>query len=350
MKKVIVFALLFGVFTGSAFAQLTLSGSFYAGVQIDIPYASDEGRYRENEVQHAVNPLHRREGAPVFNFAATFNRPNGGARLDTSFQADLTGDDPVTLNGIYGWVDFLNNDLRFTLGRISSPLWVASLDPDHEWYFDKITGFRLEYRTPLPGLTVGAAFRTEGGTAAQLFERIIVGANFLHPMFSAVFAYNVGANGHALLGVSFFGIPDLSLGVQLRARNIASWDHPGLGGSFEMVQRAAFRVMRPLEVSLLAGQIFYAEPRGEGFERRDAELFFTPGVSYRIRPDLTASFAVEVRSSDLFDQSRLITLNPALDYQVNDRIAFYAEYELRLARYMHQSFHRIGIGINIRAF
>jgi len=341
MKKFIVFTLLFGVLTGGAFAQLSLSGGFFAGVQIEIPYDTDEATM--------VNPYHRREGAPVFNFGATFIRPNGGARLDTSFQADLAGGEAVTLNGVYGWVDFLNNDLRFTVGRISSPVWVASLDPDHEWYFDKITGFRLEYRTPLPGLTVGAAFRTEGNTVLHLFERVIFGANFLHPMFSAVLAYNLGANGHALLGFNFFGIPDLTLGVQLRAAHIATWDDPGFGGMLEIVQRAAFRVMRPLELTLLAGQILYADPGGD-FERRDPELFFTPGVSYRLRPDLTASFSVEIRSADLFYRSRFITFNPGIDYQVNDRIAFYAEYELILARYVHQSFHRIGVGINIRAF
>jgi len=345
MKKFIVFALLFGVFAGSAFAQLTFSGDFYAGVQVEIPFdTGDEHSADDN----TVYPLHRTEGFPVFNFVATFNRPNGGARLDTSFQTDLAGSESLTVNGVYGWVDFLDNTLQFTVGRMSNPRWVASLDPDHLWHFDEITGFRLEYHTPLPGLSVGAAFRTEGANVQQLFERVIFGANFAHPMFSAVFAYNVGSNGHALLGVNYFGIPDLTLGVQARAGHIVSWDTRAFGGFFETVQRAGFRVTRPMEVTLLMGQIFYAEPSGG--ERRDPELFFTPGVSYRLLPELTASFSIEFRSSDLFDRSRFITFNPAVEYQVDGPISFYAEYELVLGRYIHQSLHRISLGINVRAF
>jgi len=341
MKKFIVFALLFGVLTVNAFAELRFSGGFYAGIQIEIPYDTDE--------ETTVNPYHRTEGSPVFNFVATFIRPNAGVRLDTSFQADQAGGEALRLNGVYGWVDFLDNSLRFTTGRISNPLWVASLDPDHEWYFDKITGFRLEYTTPLPGLSIGAAFRTEDNNLPQLLERVIFGANFVHPMFTAVFAYNLGSNGHALFGFNFTGFPDLTMGVQVRARHIASWDDPGFGGVLEAVQRVGFRVVRPLELTLLAGQIFYADPSGD-VERRDTELFFTPGVSYRLLDNLVASFSVEIRSTDFFNDSRLITFNPGIEYQLGGTVSFYAEYKFRLAKFVHQSFHRINVGINVRAF
>ncbi|MCL2381931.1 MAG: hypothetical protein FWC64_10155 [Treponema sp.] len=345
MKNFIVFALLFGALTANAFAQLTFSGSLYAGVQMEIPHGNArDGSPQEN----TIYPHHRREGEPVFNLTATFNRPNAGARLDTSFQTDLSGGGEVILEGVYGWVD-LTQGLRLTMGRISSPLWVVSLDPDHQWYFDKVTGFRLQYATPLPGLTVGAVFRTEGGSAQQLFERAMFGATYSHPMFNAVFAYNIGSNGHALFGFNYFGIPDLTAGIQLRAAHLASWDDPGFGGMVEVVQRLGYRLTHPMELTLLAGQIFYAQPRGD-FARRDTELFFTPGISYRLRHDLTASFAVEFRSADFFDDSRLVTFNPALEYQLDGAISFYAEYELRLGKYVHESFHRISIGVNVRIF
>ena len=345
MKKLIVFALLFGVITGSAFAQLTFSGDFHAGIQIEIPYDTND---EHSPDRNTVYPLHRTEGFPVFNFVAAFNRPIGGARLDTSFQTDLAGNEALTVNGVYGWVNFLDNTLQLTVGRMSNPRWVASLDPDHIWHFDEITGLRLEYHTPLPGLSVGAAFRTEGNDLQELFKRVIFGANFTHRTFNAVFAYNLGSNGHALFSINYFGITDLTLGVQTRIRHIASWNTRAFGGSVEVVQRAGFRVTRLMELTLLAGQIFYAEPSGG--ERRDPALFFTPGVSYRLLPDLTASFSIEVRSDDLFDRSRFITFNPAIEYNVGGPISFYAEYEFVMANYVHQSLHRISLGINIRAF
>ena len=346
MKKFIVFVLLLGVLGANAFAQLTFTGNVYAGIQMEIPYGNaQDGSPQEN----TIYLRHRREGAPVFNLTATFNRPNAGARLDTSFQADFVGGEELSVNGVYAWVDFLNNTLRFTLGRISSPVWVAGLDPDHQWYFDKITGFRLLYDTPLPGLSVGAAFRVEGNNERQLFERAILGVTYSSPMFNTFLAYNIGSNGHLLFGFNFLGIPDLAAGIQLRAAHLATWDDPGFGGMLEIVQRFGFRITRPMELTLLAGQIFYAEPRGD-FERRDAELFFTPGISYRLHPDLTASFSVEFRSADFFNYSRFITFNPMIEYQVHGGISFYAEYEFRLGKFIHETFHRISLGVNIGIF
>ncbi|MCL2382208.1 MAG: hypothetical protein FWC64_11590, partial [Treponema sp.] len=272
MKGFIVFALLVSVMSGRAFAQVTFSGSVYAGIQLEIPYDTNE--------EHSINLLHRREGAPRFDFTATVVRENYGARLDTSFRAGMSGEEALTVNGIYGWIDFLDNSLRFTMGRISSPLWVANLDPDNEFYFDAVTGFRFEYATPLQGLRVGAVFRVEGNNMEQLFERTIFGATYIHPMFNTFFAYNMGGNAHALFGFNFTGIPDLtSAGIQVRAAHLASWDDPGFGGMVEVKQRLAYRVTRPLTVSVLTGQTFFAEPSGD-MPGRDMELFFTPGVSY----------------------------------------------------------------------
>ena len=337
MKKVIVFALLFSVLTAGAFAQLTFSGTAYVGIQLEIPYDT-----REDEI---INAHHRTEGLPLFNLVATINRPNHGLRLNTNFRVD---DEAVSVEGIYGWVYFLENSLRLTMGRISSPAWIANLDPDNAFYFDKITGFRLEYDTPLPGLTVGAAFRTEGTNLEQVFKRVIFGANYIHPLFNAVFAYNMGSNAHLLFGLNFTGIPDLTAGIQARVMHLASWDDPGFGGVLELKQRVTYRIMRPLTVSLLMGQTIFAEPRGD-WKRRDAELFFTPGVSYTISPGLIASFSTEFRSSDFFDRSRYITLNPSIQYMLGGA-ALYAEYELRLARYWHDSFHRISFGVTITVF
>ena len=349
MKKLIIFTVLYCVLAASAFAQFTFTGNVYAGVQMEIPYGYNrDGNYHHGDQRNIINPYHRREGAPLFNLVGTFHRPNAGARLDASFQAGQDGGEEVTLNGVYAWFD-LREDLQVTVGRISNPLWVVGLDPDHEWYFDKITGFRFQYATPLPGLSVGAAFRVEGNTERQLFERAILGAIYSHPLFNAVFAYNIGSNGNALLGFNYFGIPDLTAGIQLRASRLASWDDPGFGGVLEIVQRLGYRILRPMDLTLLTGQIFYAEPRGD-FERRDTELFFTPGVAYRLRPDLTASFSVEFRSTDLFDESRLITFNPSLMYQFGGGILLYAEYEFRLGKYIHETFHRISVGVNVSIF
>jgi len=344
MKKLIIFTVLYGVLAANAFAQLTFSGSVYAGILWEIPY--DTGQ------DGSVYAHHPTEGAPQFNFVATVNRPNFGARLDTTFRADVSGGDaPITVEGIYGWVDFLDNSLRLTMGRISTPVWTANLDPDNVFYFDKITGFRLDYTTPLPGLRVGVAFRTEGNNMGQLFERTIFGATYFHRMFNVLFAYNMGSNAHAIFGFNFTGIPDLtSAGIQVRATHLASWDDPGFGGSIEVKQKVGFRILRPLTVSLLMGQTFFAEPRGD-FDSRNTELFFTPGVSYSFLPNLTGIFRTELFfAPDDFETTRLITLSARVEYMLRGPALLYAGYELRLARYKSNSHHRISFGIEIRAF
>ena len=340
MKKFIIITLLFSIVTSGVFAQLTFSGSVYAGVQVEIPWDSDEDA--------TAGAYHRVEGVPQFNLVTTFTRANSGVRLDTTFRGDFQGEGSVTVDGIYGWADFLDNTLRLSLGRISDAVWIGNIDPDNLVYFDKVTGLRLEYATPLPGLSVGAAFRFEGSNFGQVFERVILGANFVHPMFNAVFAYNVGANGHALFGFNFTGIPDLTAAaLQVRATHLASWDDPGFGGVLELKQRVGFRVLRPLTVSLFMGQTIFAEPRGD-FAGRDMELFFTPGVSYIVQPGLTASFTAEFRSYDYFDRSRFITLTPGIELMLTGGTVLYAQYELVLGRYIHQSGHRIGMGLEFR--
>ena len=334
MKKCIVFALLFSVLIGNAFAQLSFSGTAYIGVQMEIPYDTSD--------DEIINPYHRTEGTPLFNLVATINRANHGVRLDTNFR-----EDEVSVEGIYGWADFLDNTLRVTMGRISSPAWIANLDPDNVFYFDAVTGFRVEYETPLPGLRVGIAFRTEGNTFEQLVQRPILGATYFHPQFNAVFAYNMGSNGHILFGFNYTGIPDLTAGIQARITHVASWDDLGFGGVLDLKQRITYRIMRPLTVSLLTGQTVFAAPRGH--DRANTAMFFTPGVSYIVNPELTASFSVEIRSFDYFNNTRFITFNPGIEYMLGGAV-IYAEYELRLARYRHDSFHRISVGVTFSVF
>ena len=337
MKKLIVFTMLSAVLTGTAFAQLTFSGSAFAGIQIDMPYAGSAG-------DEEISLNHREEGAPTFNFIAVLNRPGHGVRLDTSFSMD-TQDGSITINGLYTWANFLDNQLRFTAGRISSPAWVTNLDPGHVWYFDKISGFRLDYTTPIPGLRVGAAFRVEETDIETFVQRAIFGVTYFHPLFNAVFAYNVGRNGRAILGFNYTGIPDLtSAGFQIRAINLVSWNDAGFGGEVEVQQKVGYRVIRPLNVSLLMGQTFFAD------SNRDIALLFTPAVSYRVSPQLLTGFSVEFRSTDYFRDSRFITLTPSLEFSLGGPALFYAEYQLVLGRYYSQSSHRFSIGIDIRAF
>ena len=333
MKKAIIISLLFGVLAANVFAQLTFTGSAYAGIRLQN--TPDDGT--------EVTTMHREEGAPRFNVTATAMRGNYGVRLDTTLQMTEDPDGHFTLNGIYGWAGFLDNSLRLTMGRISSAAWVTRLHSSlHEHFFDEITGFRLEYSTPVQGLSVGAAFRANGHSLQTFGEQMILGATFIHPIFNAVFAYDLGNNVRTLFGFNFTGIPDLTAGIQLRAMHLASWDDDFFPGLLEMHQMVGFRLMRPLNVFLIFGQTFH------GTEDSYVELEFTPGVEFRILPNLVASFMLTIDSPDQFTTTNL-TLNPMLEYTLRGPAVFYLEYQLRLED-MSAATHTFGFGVTVRAF
>ncbi|MCL2381086.1 MAG: hypothetical protein FWC64_05770 [Treponema sp.] len=340
MKKIIIAALLGGVLAGGAFAQITFSGSVYAGIQLQNGGDADE----------AVTATHREEGEPMFNFIGTVTRENFGARLDTTFQMADDPDRHFTLNGIYGWVDFGglwgNDSLRLVMGQISSTPWVLNTwhNSHAEVKLGEVRGFRVEYSTPVQGLSVGAAFRADGHDLRRSGERMVFGATYIHPVFSAVFSYDITANGQALFGFNFTGIPDVTAGFQLRAERLASWDGDSgqNHGALRLRQMLGYRVMRDLNVFLISTQDVSRAPDS------DTALEFIPGVEYRILPNLTASFSVILQSPDQFTTTNL-TLNPLLEYTLTGPAMLYVEYELRLDN-MDRAAHTVGFGITIRAF
>ena len=327
------------VLAGGAFAQVTFSGSAYAGIRLQNPLGDDE----------TVTTHHREEGVPRFNFTATAVRENYGARLDTTFRMhDDVGIQGLTLNGIYGWVDFngfLDNDsLRITMGQISSTPWV--LPRFHHSHsvieFGDIRGFRVEYATPLPNLSVGFAFRGEGHDLQGAAERMIFGATYLHPMFSAVFSYDWSANGQAMFGFNFTGIPDLTAAFQINASHLASWNDDHFFGLIDMRQIVGFRVTRPLNVFLIMQQNIENNPDS------DIGLQFIPGIEYRILPNLTGSFNIIIESPDYFSTTNL-TLETMLEHTLRGPAVFYAEYAVRFDD-MDSVSHTFGFGITIRTF
>jgi len=334
MKKTIIAFLLAGFLAGGAFAQVTFSGSVYAGIQLQYTDYSGE----------SITTIHREENDPRFNFMATVTRENYGARLDTTFQMTGDSDGHFTLHGIYGWVDFLDNSLRLTMGQISSAIWVLPrLHSRHaELYFDKIRGFRAVYDTPIQGLSVGAAFRSDGHDVQTFAEQMIFGANFIHPLFSAVFAYDLGNNVRTLFGFNFTGIPDLTAGIQISAAHLSSWDDDFFPGILQMHQIIGYRIMRPLNVHLILGQTFHGTPDS------DIGLEFVVGAEYRILPNLTGSFNIILDSPDHFTTTNL-TLNPMIEHTLRGPAVLYVEYELRLDN-MDTATHTFGFGITIRAF
>ena len=327
--------LLVGIAAGSAFAQLTFSGEAHAGVQLQRVYGEDA----------AISAMHREYGAPKFDFTATVMRQNYGARLDTTFQMTTDPGAHFTLNGIYGWAAFLDNALRLTMGQISSPVWVTRLDASlPEFRFDEIRGFRIEYATPLEGLSVGAAFRADDLSLRQFAEQIIFGATFIHPLFNAVFAYDVGRDTNALLGFNFTGIPDLTAGFQLQATNLAIWDNVAFGspGLIRTYYKVGYRIMRPLNVYLIAGLRLFARPGAE------PEWMVAPGVTYRFLSNLTGEFRISLDNYEGSPNNNL-TILAALEYTLRGPAILYVEYQMRLDN-MDRVNHTFGFGITIRAF
>jgi hypothetical protein len=337
MKKAIITFLLASVLTAGAFAQITFSGSAYAGIRLQVPQDGDE----------TISTIHREEDrVPTLNLMATVTRANYGARLDTTFEMADDPDDHFTLNGIYGWVDFMDNSLRLTMGQISSTPWVLTrFHHSHaEQKFGDIRGFRLEYGTPIQGLNVGAAFRANNHDAETFSQQMILGATFVHPMFSTVFAYDLGGNVRTLLGFNFIGIPDLTAGFQLQASRLASWDDEHFPGILLMHQIVGYRITRPLSVYLVSRQHFI------NIDDFDAGLEFIPVIEYRFLPNLTGSFSVIIESPDYFSTTNL-TLNPLLEKMLAGPAIFYVEYSLHLPDMnMNRAVHTFGFGITIFAF
>jgi len=339
MTKAIIIFLMLSILTTGAFAQVAFSGSVYAGVRFENPVGDGE----------TINTHHREEGTPSFNFNATVMRENYGARLDTTFRmVDDDSADSFSLNGIYGWVDFPgffdNDSLRLTMGEISSTPWaLPRFHLSHRLTeFGNIRGFRVEYATPIEGLSAGFALRGEGEHLYRTFERAIVGATYLHPMFNAVFAYDWSANGQAMFGFNFTGSPDLTASFQLEAGQLASWDDDIFFGTLEMRQMIGYRVMRPLNVFLIASQSF------ENRSGADVGLQFIPGIEYRILPDLTGFFNIIIESPDHFSTTNL-TLETMIEHTLRGPAVLYVEYAVRFDD-MDSVTHTFGFGITIRAF
>ncbi|MCL1836616.1 MAG: hypothetical protein FWG46_03615 [Treponema sp.] len=331
MKKAIVVSLLVFL-AGGAFAQITLKGELYAGFEIKSDF--------NNETK--ANTSHRKYGDPYINFNVAAQWEDYGLKFDT----DVVAGDPFTqrLNGLYGWAGFLDNAIRFSVGKISDSIWITNLDPDREIYFDRITGMRIEYGTPLPGLRIGAAFPAQDFEIEKFAKKIILGASYINPMLNAVVSYDMGNNGQFLFGANYTGIPDLTdAGIEIDARNLATWEAPVLGGSLQLKEKVGYRVMRPLNVSLLMGQKFFGAPES------DVELFFQPSASYRLLPALTASLTLKLATPDSFGSTD-IHVTPCLEYTLKGMALLYAEYELKLSEYKKDSYHRFGVGIDIKSF
>ena len=330
MKRILIASLLSCVLVGGAFAQLTFTGDVYAGFEIDSPYG-EEASYTTN---------HRDEGPSQFNLAANVLRENYGAKLDLKFQAT---DSPLSLTGAYGWVDFLNNSLTLTMGKISDAKWVSSLDSDHEYFFDDVTGFRLNYKAPIQGLNLGAAFPARNFDVDLFFKKIILGATYANLMFNTVIAYDLGNNARFLFGFNYTGIDELtSAGIQIKASNLATWDSELVGGECIVNEKIGYRVTRPFIISLFASQIFYGTPD------TDTELIFAPAISYKFTPTLTASFTWEFNSPDYFKTTNSV-ITPCLEYTLKGPAVFYVQYSVELAE-MKNASHKFGFGMDIKAF
>jgi len=345
MKKVsIVSLILVSVLATGAFAQVSFSGEIHAGIQLQ----------RDGVDDAAFGTYHREEGSPRFDFTATVLRENYGARLDTTFRMPSDGEGDLTINGIYGWVDFdgfLEDDsIRLTMGQINSTPWVLPrfLPRHSEVKFGDVRGFRVEYATPIEGLSVGAAFRADGHDVQRFAEQMIFGANFVHPLFTAVFAYDLSNNVQTLFGFNFMGIPDLTASFQLRGTRLASWDDDaapfGFPGELQMYYKVGYRIMRPLFVYLVFGQRFH------GVSDMGPYWEITPGVTYRILPDLVGEFRVTLDNFE-GNPNKNLTITTALEHTLRGPAILYVEYEVSLPNMeSNRVIHTFGFGITIRAF
>jgi len=218
MKKILAFSVLLALFTNNAFSQISFGGYLYSGIQLDIPHEGDE--------TWKVNHRDGKYGGTEFGFFGTVNRDRFGAKVDTAFQP--LNDEPFKVIGAYGWVNFLNKQLVMTVGKISDAAWVTNLENNYK--FDDITGLRLEYSTPINGLSVGMAFDAAGYKTEEFFKQLIFGGTFVHSLFNTVIAYDFGSNTQMLFGFNFVGLDAVgvsTLGIEMRVIEMALFDKFG---------------------------------------------------------------------------------------------------------------------------
>ena len=341
MKRAVFVFLLLGILAAGAFAQLTFGGKAYAGIQLEKPFS-------DTNKKETVSFTHREEGAPKLDFFAIAASEYYGVKLDITYQA--VKENPVGLNGLYGWAYSMNKALKLDMGLISDGKWVSSLDADHEETFDEVSGFRVNYSVPsVAGLNFGAAFSAEGLTDEEFdldkfFKQIVFGASYANTMVNTTFAYDLGSNARMLWGLNFTGIDDLtSAGIQMKVSNMATWKNRVYSGEMQLLEKLGYRVVRPFIVSMLFGQTFYGNPD------KDTFLLFKPAISYRLQPKLTSYFSYEVSSPDKF-KTNTHKIKPGIEYSLGSMGLLYVEYELELAKYEMDSFHRFGFGLDIKAF
>jgi hypothetical protein len=329
MKKRFVFVVVLGSLAGSVSAQVTLRGNLYTGITADIPYDGEE----------SIGLKNREKGNTTMDVSAAALLGEGtyGVKLDTTFIYNRP-DIAFTPKGMYGWAELFDRQIRLSLGRISDGVWVTSLD--NEYTFDEIAGARVEYRTPLEGLSVGMAFDAGDYTFENFAKQLIFGGSYVSAIFNTVVAYDFGSNTRALFGFNFTGIDDLTTaGIELRVTDIALWEKYG---ELAMDEEAAYRIIRPLTVSLHVAQKVY------GKADSDMALAFRPGLAYKVTQTLTGSLDVEVNSDDVFKTSNLV-VTPCIEYQLPGSGILYLQYDLTLAKLKEPS-HTIGFGLEIKSF
>jgi hypothetical protein len=329
MKKRIALVVLLSSIVGGVFAQVMLRGDVYTGIAADIPYNGKE----------SIGLKNREKGGSMMDLSATALLGNGsyGVKLDTTFSY-VRPDLSFTPKGMYGWAELFNNKIRLSMGKISDGVWVTGLD--NAYVFDEVTGARVEWRTPLEGLSVGMAFDAGDYTFEKFAKQLIFGGSYVSAIFNTVLAYDFGSNTQALFGFSFTGIDDLTVaGIELRLTDLALWKTLG---ALAIDEEVAYRIMRPLTVSLHLAQKVYGDANS------DISLAFRPGIAYRFTPAVTVSLEVEVNSDDVFKTTNLVA-TPCIEYQLPGSGLLYLQYDLAVAKFKEMS-HTIGLGFEVRSF
>jgi len=350
MKRLLVFLLVCSVAAGAAFAQVAFSGKAYAGIRLEKV---------DGEEDPKVSPEHRKEGTPVFELSSTVTKEDYGVKADVDYRP--VGN-TVTVQGVYGWAGFMENSLRLAVGKIKDPLWMANIDASlPEWKFDDVAGFRVDYKTPIDGLSVGMAMAVTADPNLRSFEDTfktpVLGASYLSPLFASVFAFDFGNNKRALLGFNFLGdpsIPGLTAGIQVQATNLGTWNSFRTMGEVTVYEKAAYVIIRrKLEAQMILGQTFYGRPEFAGGRETRNVLEFTPGVSYNITPQMLAKFNFTVKSPDHFWSTDYI-LNPVFEYTLKGAAVLYAEYDFEIKTTLgddrNRFNHKFGFGFDFKAF
>jgi len=339
MKKILAFSVLLALCINNAFSQITFGGYFYSGIELDIPYGSDE--------TWKVNHRDGKYGGTEFGLFGTVSRDRFGAKVDTAFQP-LT-DDPFKVNGAYAWVNFLNKQLVMSVGKINDASWVTTLENNYK--FDDVTGLRLEYTTPIDGLRVGVAFDAGEYDTETFFKNLIFGGTYLHSLFNAVIAYDFGSNTQMLFGFNYTGLDAIgvsTLGIEMQVIEIALFEKFGV---VSLDEKIAYDVNRNLTARLHLAQKF------QGNSSRKHELAFTPGVTYRIiRNRLTAFFDMGIsfpdNPRDYFDIFNM-KIHPWIEYNLGNAGLLYFEFITNIndiRRPKPKADFTLGFGIDIRVF